>query len=51
MNQGLPNEPAEASRREFLLRGGAGFGALALTGMLAKDNAFAKTAPANPNAP
>ncbi len=51
MNQDSPNESAEASRREFLLRGGAGFGALALTSMLARDNAFAKTAPANPNAP
>ena len=29
------------SRRELLLRGGAGFGALALSGMLARDKAFA----------
>ena len=29
------------TRRDFLLRGGAGFGALALTGMLSGDTAFA----------
>jgi hypothetical protein len=29
------------TRRDFLLRGGAGFGALALTGMLSGDAAFA----------
>ena len=29
------------SRRDFLLRGGGGFGALALTGMLAQEQAFA----------
>ena len=32
------------SRRELLLRGGAGFGALALSGLLARDNALAKAA-------
>ena len=45
----MPESPTnlnEASRREFLLRGGAGFGALALTGMLARDKAIA-----SPNAP
>jgi len=39
----MPESPTnlnEASRREFLLRGGAGFGALALTGMLARDKAI-----------
>ena len=29
------------SRRDFLLRGGAGFGALALTGLLSNDTAVA----------
>ena len=28
------------SRRDWLLRGGAGFGAVALSGLLAKDNAL-----------
>ena len=42
----LPPEMSEASRREFLLRGGASFGALALTGILARDQAFAATNPA-----
>ena len=40
----MPESPInlnEASRREFLLRGGAGFGALALTGMLARDQIIA----------
>mgnify|MGYP002010566278 FL=1 len=41
----LPPEMSEVSRREFLLRGGGGFGALALTGMLARDQAFAATNP------
>ena len=45
MRTQLSNELSEASRREFLLRGGAGFGALALTGMLARDQAFAATNP------
>ena len=44
MHDQIP-EMSEASRREFLLRGGAGFGALALTGMLARDQAFAATNP------
>ncbi|MDG2213283.1 MAG: DUF1501 domain-containing protein, partial [Verrucomicrobiota bacterium] len=41
---------ADPSRREFLLRGGAGFGALALTGMLSRDTAFA-TEHSNPHGP
>ena len=45
MRTQLSTELSEASRREFLLRGGAGFGALALTGMLARDQAFAATNP------
>ena len=45
MRTQLSTELSEASRREFLLRGGAGFGALALTGMLARDQAFATTNP------
>ena len=44
MRTQLSTELSEASRREFLLRG-AGFGALALTGMLARDQAFAATNP------
>ena len=43
-HQGLqvPHDVPITSRREFLLRGGAGFGALALTGMLAQTDAVAK---------
>ncbi len=43
-HQGLqvPHDVPVASRRDFLLRGGAGFGALALTGILAQNDAFAK---------
>ena len=38
---GLNHDLNEASRREFLVQGGAGFGALALTGMLAQDTSYA----------
>ena len=38
---GLNHDLNEASRREFLVRGGAGFGALALTSMLAQDTSYA----------
>ena len=31
------------SRRDWLLRGGAGFGAVALSGLLAKDNALGRS--------
>lgn len=41
MTDPLENDMLMASRRDFLLRGGAGFGALALTGMLAQKDAFA----------
>ena len=41
MSAKLSTELSEASRREFLLRGGAGFGALALTGIISRDQAFA----------
>src|SRR5438034_9547742 len=39
-----------ASRRDFLLRAGAGFGALALTALLAEDSG-AQTSPMAPKAP
>ena len=41
MNFGAQVTDEIFSRRELLLRGGAGFGALALSGMLARDKAFA----------
>ncbi len=45
MNFGAPVTDEIFSRRELLLRGGAGFGALALSGMLARDKAFAAAGP------
>ena len=44
MNVRAPVADELFSRRELLLRGGAGFGALALSGLLARDNALAKAA-------
>jgi len=41
MNFGAQVTDEIFSRRELLLRGGAGFGALALSGILARDKAFA----------
>ncbi len=45
-HQGLqvPHDVPVASRRDFLLRGGAGFGALALSGLLETNPLFAKGA-------
>src|SRR5262249_17081025 len=49
----LPHVPRLASRRDFLLRMGGGFGALALHSMLARDGLLHAEAPAiaNPLAP
>jgi hypothetical protein len=45
-----PHVPGFLSRRDFLLRGGAGFGALALAGLLGRDGLLAGTEPARPGA-
>ena len=45
MNFEAPMTDRLFSRRELLLRGGGGFGALALSGMLARDKTFAAAEP------
>jgi hypothetical protein len=47
----IPHVESPASRREFLLRSGGGFGALALTYLLGLDRVRAAPAIANPLAP
>ena len=51
MNHTCPGQSAASNRRDFLQRGGLGFGSLALASLLARDGLTAPdaaTAPANP---
>src|SRR5689334_7509679 len=47
----LPHVPLLSSRRDFLLKAGGGFGALALSCLLRRDGLAAAEEPANPLAP
>ena len=55
MSDGTPHFPQSTTRREFLLKGGGGFGGIALANLLFRDGALASTqgakSAANPLAP
>ena len=44
MSDGTPHFPQTTTRRDFLLKGGGGFGGIALANLLSRDGALASTA-------